>query len=77
MQKITKILQNRLLKLQKFKNALILSQIKEIQLFHYSAINSLITKTSYHHPYYMILMGYLIASRIYVTEKKQTKLNSY
>ena len=25
---------------QKFKNALILSQIKEIQLFHYSAINS-------------------------------------
>ena len=35
MQKITKILQNRLLKLQKFKNVLILSQIKEIQLFHY------------------------------------------
>ena len=31
MQKITKILQNRLLKLQKFKNALILSQINEMQ----------------------------------------------
>ena len=39
MQKITNILQNRLLKFQKFKNALILSQIKEIQLFYYSAIN--------------------------------------
>ena len=25
----------------------------------------------------MILMGYLTASRIYVTEKKQTKPNSY
>ena len=76
MQKITKILQNRLLKLQDFKNALILSQIKEIQQFHYSATN-LITKTSCHHPYYMILMGYLTPSRIYVTEKKQTKPNSY
>ena len=39
MQKITKILQNRLLKLQKFKNALILFQINEIQLFHYSAVS--------------------------------------
>ena len=39
--------------------------------------HNLITKTSYHHPYYMILMGYLTASRIYISKKKQTIPNSY
>ena len=34
------------LKLQKFKNALILSQIKEIQLFHYSATKTRLPKVT-------------------------------
>ena len=55
---------------------LILSQMKEIQLFYFNAVNNnlefdhdLITEDKYHHPYYIILVRYWTASQIYVTEK--------
>ena len=47
--KITKILQNRLMKLQKFESKLILSQISQ------KKASNLITEASYHHLYYTIL----------------------
>ena len=49
-------MQNRLIKLPKLKEVLILSQTKEIQLFYFSAVNNnlefdhdLITEDKYHH----------------------------
>ena len=57
------MLQNRLIKLQKFEEVLILSQMKEIQLFYFSAVNNnldldhdLITEDKYHHLNYIILV---------------------
>ena len=56
-------MQNRLIKLPKFKEVLILSQMKEIQLFYFSAVNNnlefdhdLITEDKYHHLNYLILV---------------------
>ena len=75
MQKITKILQNRLMKSQKLKKMGNFFT-NEIQLFHYSAVNS---KPQIWQPklattfYITILMGYLTVSQIYITENKQTK----
>ena len=56
-------MRNRLIKLPKFKEVLILSQMKEIQLFYFSAVNNnlefdhdLITEDKHHHLNYIILV---------------------
>ena len=55
--------ESRSFQLPKFKEVLILSQMKEIQLFYFSAVNNnlefdydLITEDKYHHLNYQILV---------------------